>query len=103
MLPARYQLLMTPVTSSVPTLTIPSVEKRSVARPCDGERAVVLRAGVQHQRQRDERADPSRRGDQMQNVSARVDNRFDDRRRRRRGRPTPRSRRSARPKSPTPS
>ena len=31
MLPTRYQLLTTPVANSVPTLTMPSAEKRKVA------------------------------------------------------------------------
>ena len=58
-----------PLTSSVPTVAMPSVEKRR--SPCAQRRARLhLCRRAEEQRQRRQRAEPGRRGDQMQNSAA---------------------------------
>ena len=66
-----------PVTSSVATLTMPSVEKRSVAVRATASDVASLPAVRQQQRERNQRSDPRRRGDEMQHVGGRMNDAFD--------------------------
>ena len=77
MLPARYQVLIEPVIRSVATLAMPNAENRTVAVACESDGRRIVSGGAKQQRQRQQRADPGRRGCEMHEIGSRMENRLD--------------------------